>query len=581
MQIPQQIIDQIRDRADIAEVVGRVVEIKRMGSNYKGLCPFHEEKTPSFNVNPDRQIFHCFGCGRGGNVFTFLMEMEGVSFPEAVRELGKRYGVDVPSREVPKEELGRNDELFRVNDFAARWYHRNLVEDDSAGHARRYLEKRGIPSDSWAAWNLGCAREGWDHLFQACKRKKVPEDVLRELKLIVYHEKSSKYFDYFRNRLMFPIASASGRVIAFGARAMGDSEPKYLNSIESAIYQKRRTLFGMPQARDAIRSQRQVILVEGYTDCISMHLNGFQQTVASCGTAITAEHATQLRRLSQRVVLMPDGDSAGQEAALSAGSVMLAAGLDVKVVVLDEGVDPDTLARESGPEKIEKIVGDGMDYLQYLDYIMTVRQMSPREKEAAIQRVAAGLKSPGDALRHEVIVQDVARVLKVTPESLKGRDSRPRTERPKGAARVVDPVSARRVKLEKSLLRLLLEDTPDAAEARETLDSDDFLDPDCRQLYKLLDSALENHIDIRSTAFQKKAETVGLEGFAAEITLISIPPGNLDILLKDTVRRVKELKIHDELRALREKLRDLPEESEEAVAVAEHYAQLKRALSEL
>ncbi|MCZ6766518.1 MAG: DNA primase [bacterium] len=581
MQIPQQIIDQIRDRADIVEVVSRVLEVKRMGNNYKGLCPFHEEKTPSFNVNPDRQIFHCFGCGRGGNVFTFLMEMEGVSFPEAVRDLGKRYGVDVPSRQVPKEELGRNDELYRVSDFAARWYHRNLVEHASSEPVRRYLEKRGIPREAWTSWRLGCAPEGWDTFFQACRNKSVPQDVLRELKLVVYHDKSSRYFDYFRNRVMFPIASPSGRVVAFGARALGDAEPKYLNSIESAIYQKRRMLFGMPQSRDAIRSQRQVILVEGYTDCISMHLNGFQQTVASCGTATTPEHASQLRRLSQRVVLMPDGDEAGQESALSAGSVMLAAGLDVRVVVLDEGVDPDTLAQESGPEEIEKIVGGAMEYLQYLDYIMTVRQMSPREKETVIQRVAAGLRGSGDALRHEVIVQDVARILNVSPESLKGRESRIPGDRPKGAARVVDRASARRVELEKSLLRLLLEDTPEAAGARETLDSDDFLDPDSRRLYKLLDSALENHIDIRSAAFQKRAETVGLEGFAAEITLISIPPGHLDILLKDTVRRVKELKIRDELLVLREKLRDLPEESEEAVAVAEHYAQLKRALSEL
>lgn len=581
MQIPQQIIDQIRDRADIVEVVSRVVEVKRMGNNYKGLCPFHEEKTPSFNVNPDRQIFHCFGCGRGGNVFTFLMEMEGVSFPEAVRDLGKRYGVEVPSRQMPKEELGRNDELYRVSDFAARWYHRNLMENTSSEPVRRYLEKRGIRREVWTSWRLGCAPEGWDTFFQACRHKSVPHDVLRELKLVVYHDKSSRYFDYFRNRVMFPIASPSGRVVAFGARSLGDAEPKYLNSIESAIYQKRRMLFGMPQSRDAIRSQRQVILVEGYTDCISMHLNGFQQTVASCGTAITPEHASQLRRLSQRVVLMPDGDEAGQESALSAGSVMLSAGLDVRVVVLDEGVDPDTLAQGSGPEEIEKIVGDAMEYLQYLDYIMTVRQMSPREKETVIQRVAAGLRGAGDALRYEVIVQDVARVLNVSPESLKGRESRSPGDRSKSAAPVVDRAFARRVELEKSLLRLLLEDTPEAAGAREKLDSDDFLDPDSRRLYKLLDSALENHIDIRSAAFQKRAETVGLEGFAAEITLISIPPGNLDILLKDTVRRVKELKIRDELLVLREKLRDLPEESEEAVAVAEHYAQLKRALSEL
>jgi DNA primase len=253
------------------------------------------------------------------------------------------------------------------------------------------------------------------------------------------------------------------------------------------------------------------------------------------------------------------------------------------VAKLDEGMDPDTAVNAVGAKKFEKIVGGAMDYLQFLDYIMRDRPLTPREKEAVIHRITSGLANFGDRLRYEIVVQDIAGILKVDPESLRRRD-RPRTAdgKPREASSSeVSREEANRAELEKVLLRLLLEDTPEAAEVREKLDSDDFSNDSSRELYKLLDSAWENHIDIGSQTFQQRAEGAGLEGLAAEIALLPIPPGNLERFLKDTLRRIKELKIRDELDVLREKLRDLPEDSDEAVAVAEHYAQLKRALSEL
>jgi DNA primase len=584
LQIPQRTIDEIRDRADIVDVVSRFVDLRRAGVNYKAVCPFHEEKTPSFVVSPDKQIFHCFGCSKGGNVFSFIMEMEGISFPEAVRELGKQYGVEVEAYEVPKEVSTHTEALYRASDFAARWYQRNLVRKETGRKAQEYLLGRGIPEEAWETFQLGYAGEAWDHFYQACKRKNVPMDILAQLKLIVSSEKSKGYFDYFRNRVMYPIALLSGRVVAFGAGSMAKGvQPKYLNSVESPIYSKRRILYGSSYARDAMRKHRRAILVEGYTDCISMHLHGYPNTVASCGTAITPEHATLLRRLTREVILMPDGDAAGQDSAIASGAVFVAAGLDVKVARLEAGQDPDDTAKRLKPEDMEKIVAGALEYLPYLDYIISDRQMSPREKESVIHRVAAGLGNATDNLRYEVLTRDLARILNVSPESLqRGRNVARRHET---GARRRDPGptggSGRRAELEKSLLRLLLEDTPQAAEARGKIDSDDFSEDRCREFYKLLDSAWENHIDIRSKSFRRKVEKADLEGFAAETALISIPPGNLDTLLKDTVRRVKELKIRDELSVLREKLHDLPEESEEAIAVAEHYAQLKRALSEL
>ncbi len=584
MQIPEQTINEIRDRADIAEVVSRFVDLRRSGSNYKGLCPFHEEKTPSFNVNPDRQIFHCFGCGQGGNVFTFLMEIEGISFPDAVRRLGSEYGVEVATDDRPDPDRSRNEMFYRVNDFAARWYHRNLTDKRTGGPARDYLKSRGVPEEAWKTFQLGYVGEAWDAFVATARRKKIPLDVSQKLKLIVARDKSSGYYDYFRKRLMFPILSHAGRVVGFGGRTLDpDGEPKYLNSVESPIYAKRQILYGVPQAREAIRSERCVLLVEGYLDCIALHVHGIRNVVASCGTAISHDHAALLRRLTRRVVLVPDADTAGTDSALVAGSVFLASGLDVEVVTLGEGTDPDTAIRAIGEEKFRKKMAGGMEYLQYLDYIMGDKDMTPRKKEAIVQRVAAGLGGERDRLRYEMITRDLARVLGVDPESLRRRPVSTRDGRTAEQARREETGDERgqRSRWEKMLLRLLLETTPETAAARDRIDADDFSNESCREFYKLLDSAWENHIDVGSRKFQQDAEKAGLEAFAAEISLIPPPPGTPGILLKDTVRRVKELQIRDELIALREKLQELPEESEDAVAVAEHYARLKRALSEL
>jgi DNA primase len=580
MQIPESVINEVRERADIVEVVSRFVDLRRAGVNYKSVCPFHEEKTPSFVVSPDKQIFHCFGCGRGGNVFSFLMEIEGVSFPESVRALGKQYGITVPDRSTPDQQPSQNEMLYRVMDFAARFYARQLTSKVGTG-ARKYLEARGIGEEAWKKFQLGYAGDSWDAFIKAAQAKRVPIEPMMQLKLIAKSDRSKGYYDYFRSRVMFPIALMSGRVVGFGARTMQkDVEPKYLNSVESPIYHKRKILYGLSAARQAIRKARNVYLVEGYTDCISLHGGGFENTVASCGTALTADHAALLRRVARSVTLVPDADSAGREAALFSGSIFLAAGLDVKVALLDKGTDPDGALRALGGADFGKKLSGALEYFEYLNYSMRDTAMTPNRKEAVIQRITSGLGSTGNRLRYEVFMQEMAKVLGVDPESLP-RYRQPRETPPEGTGSGRTKPDPHRIGLEKLLLRLLLESTPEAAMAREKLHSDDFSQEKLRKFYNLLDSAWENHIDIRSNEFQQRAEKEDLEGLAAEISLIPIPPGNPGILLNDTVKRVKELQIRNELSVLRGKLRELPAEGEEAVAVAEHYARLKRALDEL
>jgi DNA primase len=584
VQIPQDTIDTIRERTDIAEVVAQYVDLRRTGSNFKGLCPFHQEKTPSFIVSPDKQIYHCFGCDKGGNVFNFLMEMDGVTFPEAVRQLGQKCGVEVEFRQIPEEQRSKNEARFDANAFAARFYHRMLTDNRIGVRARKYLIDRGIPKEAWTTFGLGFAPESWDRLWTAARRERIPTDVLLELKLIIKSEKSSGYYDYFRNRVMFPILSVSGRVNGFGARALADGvEPKYLNSAESPVFAKRRTFYGLNRARDAIRSRQGAVVVEGYTDLISLYRAGAENTVAACGTALTHEHATVLRRLTRKAVLMPDGDDAGENAAISAGAMLTTAGLEVRVARLEAGSDPDTAARRLGPAKISQLIGNAVDYFAFLEGIVGERQPTVREQEELIDRAMTGLDRLDDRLRVDVIVKELARVFSVDPDGLLARQAK----RPGMAAGAAETeaggrrATGIRVAIERLVLRLIVEGTPAALDAIDSLDTEDFCDVNLRKFYKLLDLAHESHIDIRSREFHRKAEETDLEGLAAEIALIPLPPGNVEILLKDTIRRIKELNIRDELSDLRKRLHELPSDSEEAVAVAEYYHKLKQALVEL
>jgi DNA primase len=584
VQIPQDTIDNIRDRTDIAEVVGQYVELKRTGSNFKGLCPFHQEKTPSFVVSPDKQIYHCFGCGNGGNVFKFLMEIDGVTFPEAVRQLGQKCGVEVEYRKISEADRSKNEARYRANAFAARFYHDALATGKAGARARKYLTERGIPKDAWKTFGLGFAPDAWGRLWTAARKERIPEDVLVELRLIIKSEKSVGYFDYFRNRVMFPIVSVSGRVIGFGARALGEGvEPKYLNSAESPVFAKRRTLYGIDRAREPIRSKREAVVVEGYTDLISLHRAGVDNAVAACGTALTPDHTAVLRRMTQRAVIVPDGDDAGENAAISAGAVMLAAGMDVGVVRLERGSDPDSAARGMGRGPFAQLVENAVDFFVFLEDIIRERQPTMRGQEELIERVLAGGARLDDRLRLEMVIKELARVFQVDPEGLRMRHARrsgtASTAAESGAGK--RKADEKRSALERLALRLITEGTPAALDAIDSLDTDDFCDADFRKFYKTLDLARESHIDIRSREFHQKAEEAGLEGLAAEIALIPLPPGNVEILLKDTIKRIKELNIRDELTELRKRLYQLPPESEEAVAVAEYYHKLKQALVEL
>src|ERR671929_389521 len=370
MRYPQTFIDDLRRQADIVRVVGDYVTLKKKGANWMACCPFHQEKTPSFSVNPSKNIFYCVGCGKGGSVFNFVMELEGLSFPESVRVVAEKVGVPLPELVDDKRfETKRKeaDEVVQLNAWALEFWERQLGENNAeARAAREYVGGRGINEETVKTFRLGYAPNSWEALGNYLKSKGATIGQIERSGLVVKREQGG-YYDRFRGRLIFPVTDAQGRPVAFGARAMrpGD-EPKYLNSPETAAYTKGRHLFGLNVTRDELRRRKFAILVEGYLDLIIPYQFGVRNMVASLGTALTPEQAKLLGRFARRVVVNYDGDSAGVKAAKRAIETLLAEDFEIKVLVLPDGQDPDDFIRRSGVDEYQKRRGLALPHIQFV-----------------------------------------------------------------------------------------------------------------------------------------------------------------------------------------------------------------------
>ena len=352
-------IDAIRERADLVEVVSQVVTLKRKGTSHLGLCPFHQEKSPSFNVVPHKGIFHCFGCGEGGDVFRFVMKTRGISFMDAVKELGQTYGIAVEERPLSPDEQRRQQKVAGLHDvveIAAQYFHSVLQTRPEGRAAREYLTARGVTPASIATFRLGFAPDSWDALLDHLHRQGVPPDLAVAAGLAKARERGNGLYSWFRGRLMIPIMDARGRVCAFGGRVMQGDGPKYINSPESEIYQKSRTLFALSQARNAIQRKDRVLVVEGYFDVISLHQAGFEEAVAACGTSLTVEHLATLQRLTRKAIALFDADAAGVRAAVRSLEMFLSAGIEPLRLELGDAKDPDEYIVKHGGEAFDALV---------------------------------------------------------------------------------------------------------------------------------------------------------------------------------------------------------------------------------
>jgi DNA primase len=486
------LLDDIRAGVDIVELVGRFVNLRKAGVNWKGLCPFHAEKTPSFTVNPAKGIFHCFGCGVGGDAFGFVMRQDRLSFPEAVRALARVSGVTLPEDSERRPGDSARDELLRVMELATRFYADTLWGPGGV-RARRYLEERAIDPETSRRFALGYAPDAWDGLGSFMKSEHVDEEALVAAGLTIRREDRSGSYDRFRGRLTFTIRDLQGRPVAFGGRAFGDEQPKYLNSPETPLYVKGSLLYAADAARESIRAKNRALIVEGYVDCLMAHQHGFTETVAALGTAFTPAQLHLLRRYANEVVIFFDADAAGQKAAERAEALLDSMGTDafwdptsggatwainrsgtfrtsetlrVKVATLPGGHDPDTFLRAGGAVAFEDRIAAARSLIAYALEIMLGTDVAagPRARASVLARAALTIAKAADAEEAATVARDVALKLGLDPVHLldEARRLQAALRRPPGAA---PPVTRRGpAAAERDLVTLLLQ-VPEARTA--------------------------------------------------------------------------------------------------------------------
>ncbi|MCH1983915.1 DNA primase [Ruminococcus sp. OA3] len=440
MRYSEDLIEEIRQRNDIVDVISGYVKLTRKGSSYFGLCPFHNEKSPSFSVSPDKQMYYCFGCGAGGNVYTFIMEYENFTFTEAVKFLAERAGVQLPVQEYSKEAKEQADlktQLLMIHKLAAKFYFYQL-KDKAGEQAYHYLRGRELSDETIVKFGLGYSAKFSDSLYRYIKGKGYTDDVLSKSGLFQADEKRGMY-DKFWNRVMFPIMDVSSRVIGFGGRVMGDGKPKYLNSPETLIFDKSRNLYGLNIARTA--RKKNLIICEGYMDVIAMHQAGFDNAVASLGTALTAQQANLIKRYSNEVLLLYDSDEAGQKAALRAIPLLRAAGVSARVIDLSPYKDPDEFIKEAGAGAFQERLENGRNGFMFQVMIDSrgFDMKDPQGQSDFFHSVAKMLLEFEDEIERTSYLEAVAREYQVKPDMLQRLVGRlalkgagvPRTEPPK------------------------------------------------------------------------------------------------------------------------------------------------------
>ncbi len=412
----------VRESADIVEVINEYVSLKKAGTRFVGLCPFHSEKTPSFSVNPHRQFFHCFGCGESGDVFSFIMKYHHLEFPEALKTLADKYQIALPEKNMSQEDkkrLQERESLYTVNEAAVDLYQRCLASGEGATAARKYLEQRGVPGAFVEKYRLGFAPSadvvGWSYQTDNLRRLSLSQKAIEKAGLAVEKERGG-FYDRFRSRIMFPLLDMTGRVVAFGGRIIGEGKPKYMNSPESLVFEKSRLLFGLYQHKEAIRKARTALVVEGNFDLLLLAVHGIDNVVAPLGTSLTKHHVNSLRGYCSEVVLLFDADAAGLKAAMRSIPFFLAEQLDCRIAVLPEGQDPDSLVREEGKAGIMRHVDAASPLAEFFfDTLVQRHGLTLSGKGKIIQELKPVLEEAADASQKALMVAHFSEKLGLDP----------------------------------------------------------------------------------------------------------------------------------------------------------------------
>jgi len=589
--IPDDQVEEVRARADIVDIVGEYVDLKKAGKEYKALCPFHDERTPSFYVVPDKGFYKCFGCGESGDAFGFLMKRGGLSFVDAVKHVAKRSGVEI--RELRKGERPEDDPdrpLYELNAFARSFFEERLADPETGRLARDYLESRGVDAETTERFHLGYAPDEWRALRDAAARHGYDDALLEEAGLLSKSEKSPEPYDRFRDRIIFPIEALDGRVVAFGGRVLGTGGhgPKYLNSPETPIYHKGEVLYGLSWAKHAVRRESSALVVEGYMDLVALAAGGFDHVVATLGTAMTEEHARLLTRYTGRIYLLFDSDAAGLRATFKAGDTLLAQGAHPGVVTLPHGEDPDTLVLKEGAEGLRRYLDEAVDIfdrkLQILeehDYFRDIERT-----RQAVDRLLPTIRATADPALRDIYVTKAAERTGVRRDTLETelesvsdrtrrtghRGARGRRGTSGGSAGARRPArSVHRIRgmgAERALLLLLLEDRDWIERASERIGPDDFDDAANRGVFEAL---LEDPELDRPPPELDAAAAARLDELLSDRRELS----GAETIFDSAVRRMKMSGFGVRQKALRERMA-AAEDDEERVEIAKELEALSR-----
>lgn len=572
MYYPDEVIEEVRSSNNIVDIIGGYVRLQKKGSSYFGLCPFHNEKSPSFSVSPNKQMYYCFGCGAGGNVFTFIMEYENQTFPEAVKILADRAGIALPEAELTEEqkrERNKRQLLLEINKTAANYFYYQL-NGDQGQQAREYLENRRLSKETQIHFGLGYASKYSNDLYLYLKKKGYQDQILKETGLLTYDEKRGAH-DKFWNRVMFPIMDVNNRVIGFGGRVMGDGTPKYLNSPETMLFDKSRNLYGLNYARTSRKPY--MIICEGYMDVIAMHQAGFTNAVASLGTAFTAQHSVLLKRYTQEVRLAYDSDGAGQKAALRAIPILKSAGINVRVIHMDPYKDPDEFIKNLGTEAFQERIDAAESSFMFEISVLekNYKQSDPEGRASFMKAMARRLLEFPQELERNIYIDAIAGRYGIASEELK------RMVNSFGASMSREQVEAaiyqqqereempakKRVEKEDSVmtaqkffLTWLIEEPSIYDKTKDYINEDDFVEPLYHHVAALVFEELRATGQVMPARILNQFEDVEEQKTAASLFNTRLKtdddPAVREKALNETVKRIKKNSLELKSRSVRE-----------------------------
>lgn len=483
-----EIIDQIKQAANIIEIATQYTNISKRGKNHIGLCPFHSEKTPSFTLDIERQLYHCFGCGAGGDIFTLVMEKENLTFPETLRLLADKYNISMPEqKKLSPQSIQEKEDIGRINELTLGFFRKNLFKTEEGKKALVYLHKRKISDEVIQKLKIGYAANSWDSLLNYFKDKKVSPSLLEKAGLALRRQNKEGFYDRFRGRVIFPIFTDQGTVVAFGGRTLFDAEPKYLNSPDTPKYTKGKLLYGLNFSKEDIRKKDEIILVEGYTDFISLYQFGIKNCAASLGTSLTTNQVNIAHRFAAVITTCYDGDVAGRKAALRAISLCFEKGVQIKIMILPKGSDPDSFIQEHGAAEFESLKDKSLPALKYLiDLSMFKKNMkSPEVKTQVIRTIYSEIDKITDPILKSHYIKELSEYLFVDEKIIRSI-IRQKT------GRAQEQKTSNFLPAEKRLLQIIFDDTQIAVKVFDMMQSEDFLGLKSEEIFSALRDVIKN-----------------------------------------------------------------------------------------